>query len=159
MNIFNGLLFSIKDPSSCSTGLYIDLRKYWNFQSEAKVVIAIVTMRSVSCFSGNLVSYANSFHKNLVSFGKLIVWHRRWGDNPFSTRVYCRPILRSTIDRCPLFQSYLGWNLLYIKIFGAPAIHKKVPFWPILNAALNFESMACHRKHLMPVNVCKYVFT
>ena len=102
MNIFNGLLFSIKDPSSMFHWVIYrppKILKFSNFQ---------FTIRSVSCFSGNLVSYANSFHKNLVSFGELIVWHGRWGDNPFSTRAYSRPILRSTIDRCPLFQSYLG---------------------------------------------------
>ena len=38
-------IFSIKAPS---TGLYISLQKYWNFQSEAKVeqIITIVTTRS-----------------------------------------------------------------------------------------------------------------
>ena len=38
-------IFAIKAPS---TGLYINLQKYWNFQSEAKVeqIITIVTTRS-----------------------------------------------------------------------------------------------------------------
>ena len=42
-----------KNHHTCSIGLYIGHRKYWNFQSEAKVeqIIAIVTTRSVSCCS------------------------------------------------------------------------------------------------------------
>ena len=51
--ILSGLLFSQENlHHRCSTGLYIGLWKYWNFQSEAKVeqIIAIVTMHSVSCW-------------------------------------------------------------------------------------------------------------
>ena len=51
---FNDLLFSqLKLHHRCPTGLYKDLRKYWNFQCEAKAeqTITIVTTRSVSFFS------------------------------------------------------------------------------------------------------------
>ena len=43
--------FGYKPNHRRSTGLYIGLRKYWNFQRKAKVekIIAIVTTRGVSC--------------------------------------------------------------------------------------------------------------
>ena len=53
VDILNGLLFAqYKLHHRCSTGLYIGLWKYWNFQREAKVeqIIAIVATRSVSCY-------------------------------------------------------------------------------------------------------------
>ena len=51
-NMFNDVLFlQLKLHHRCSTGLYIGLRKYWNFQIEAKLeqIIAIVTTHSDSC--------------------------------------------------------------------------------------------------------------
>ena len=53
VNILNGFIFSqYKLHHRSSTGLYIGLWKYWDFQSEAKAeqIIAIVTAHSVSCF-------------------------------------------------------------------------------------------------------------
>ena len=52
MNILNGLLFLQKLHHRCSTGFYIGLRKFWNFQSEAKLeqITAIVTTLSVFLF-------------------------------------------------------------------------------------------------------------
>ena len=52
VNILNGFIFSqYKLHHRSSTGLYIGLWKYWDFQSEAKAeqIIAIVTTHSVSC--------------------------------------------------------------------------------------------------------------
>ena len=54
VNILNGFIFlQYKFHHRSSTGLYIGLWKYWDFQSEAKVeqMIAIVTTHSVSCSS------------------------------------------------------------------------------------------------------------
>ena len=54
MNILNNLLFvQWKLHHRCSIGLYIGLRKYWNFQSKAKLeqIIAIVKTHSIFLFS------------------------------------------------------------------------------------------------------------
>ena len=64
VNILNSFIFSqYKFHHRSSTGLYISLWKYWDFQSEAKVeqIIAIVTTHSVSCYN------CDAF-RNLVSF-------------------------------------------------------------------------------------------
>ena len=53
VNILNSFIFSqYKFHHRSSTGLYISLWKYWDFQSEAKVeqIIAIVTTHSISCY-------------------------------------------------------------------------------------------------------------
>ena len=49
----------------CSTGLYIGLRKYWNFQSEAKLeqIIAIVTAHSVFLFFIEMDIFATLFRR------------------------------------------------------------------------------------------------
>ena len=59
MNILNGSLFlQQKLHHRCSTGLYVGLRKFWNFQSEAKLeqIIAIVTTHSIFLFCFTLVA-------------------------------------------------------------------------------------------------------
>ena len=53
MNIDNGLLFSqLNLYHRCLNELYIDHRKYYNFQNEAKEeqIIATFTTRSVPCY-------------------------------------------------------------------------------------------------------------
>ena len=60
VNIPNDLLFSKqKLHQRFSIRLYKNLRKYWNFQSEAKVeqITAIGTKCSVSCLNWNLFQF------------------------------------------------------------------------------------------------------
>ena len=76
VNILNGFIFSqYKLYYRSSTGLYISLWKYWDFQSEAKVeqIIAIVTTHSVSCYINKLENFIDQvlrFHER--SFANLL---------------------------------------------------------------------------------------
>ena len=67
----------------CSTELYIDLWKYWDFQREAKVeqIIAIVTTHSVSCLK----------KESKVSLNKKVVFvfHTIFRLNIIKQIIYC----------------------------------------------------------------------
>ena len=63
-----------------------------------------------------------------------------------TSRAYSRPILRSAIERCPLLQKlYKAYHENYTKwwnkVEGWIFFQKECPFWPISNAALNFQNM------------------
>ena len=66
--------------------------------------------------------------------------------NSLLSRAYSRPILRSTIKHCPILQKFDVKHLEKELNRGRDEILralflKKCPFWPISNAALNFQNI------------------
>ena len=90
--------------------IYICLRKYWNFQSEAKVeqIIAIVTARSVSCFC----CYCYYFYPLFLSHAKAIISITHWENGLVhvtnkNTSIYAI-LCQFTAILC---QKYLFWTI------------------------------------------------
>ena len=90
--------------------IYICLRKYWNFQSEAKVeqIIAIVTARSVSCFC----CYCYYFYPLFLSHAKAIISITHWENGLVhvtnkNTAIYAI-LYQFTAILC---QKYLFWTI------------------------------------------------
>ena len=125
VNVLNGLLFSqYKLHHRCSTGLYIGLWKYWNFQSEAKKeqIIAIVTTRSLSC------CYLNSSDWN-SPLSRLSFFH-------FES--YCGKGLVTTHIIFAIIELLGDCNELYMCIINLQFLIMFYNFWvaPVYNFAI-----------------------
>ena len=90
-------IFAIKAPSYMfGWVIYIDFRRSWNFQNEAKVeqIIALVTTRSVSCYgSENYLQFRKKKHLLRKIFGSPYTSNQIYLRlNCFSNYVYLKDI-------------------------------------------------------------------
>ena len=134
------------------------LQLLWHLSLIGAIMVYGYVIRQIILSYLSCVGYFNSLSVSFVFKGSWsYIFFRKSMRKFHRVRAYSRPILRSTIERCPFCQNYAklyfdaknlekglhsGWEggEIFRTLFSkkVPFFHKKCPFWPISNAARTF---------------------